>query len=139
MQAKPEAGSLIVGTVALLVAATSSILIVSTESMVLLKLHIFAFKTSSDQFIIDLRMFNLQPKFGGKIIDIVSGDIHTPEQKFQALEAVKSTILDIFLIVIVGYVHCGLEFLSSSKISQSFHFHTHNRILQSFSVALLLF
>ncbi|XP_071902305.1 ABC transporter B family member 25 isoform X2 [Coffea arabica] len=71
VQAKPEAGSLIIGTVALLIASTSSILI---------------------------------PKFGGKIIDIVSGDLHTPEQKSRALEAVKSTILDIFLIVIVGSV-----------------------------------
>ncbi|XP_071903873.1 ABC transporter B family member 25 isoform X3 [Coffea arabica] len=69
--AKPEAGSLIIGTVALLIASTSSILI---------------------------------PKFGGKIIDIVSGDLHTPEQKSRALEAVKNTILDIFLIVIVGSV-----------------------------------
>ncbi|XP_071903872.1 ABC transporter B family member 25 isoform X2 [Coffea arabica] len=71
VQAKPEAGSLIIGTVALLIASTSSILI---------------------------------PKFGGKIIDIVSGDLHTPEQKSRALEAVKNTILDIFLIVIVGSV-----------------------------------
>lgn len=45
----------------------------------------------------------LQPKFGGKIIDIVSGDIGTPEQKVEALAAVRNTILDIFLIVIVGY------------------------------------
>lgn len=47
----------------------------------------------------------VQPKFGGKIIDIVSGDIHTPEQKSAALEAVKSTIITIFLIVIIGYEH----------------------------------
>lgn len=48
-------------------------------------------------------MFILQPKFGGKIIDIVSGDLRTPEQKTEALTAVRSTILDIFLIVIFGY------------------------------------
>jgi len=47
-------------------------------------------------------MVLLQPKFGGKIIDIVSGDITTPEQKAKALSAVKSTILEIFLVVIIG-------------------------------------
>jgi hypothetical protein len=45
----------------------------------------------------------LQPKFGGKIIDIVSGDTETPEQKAEGLRAVNSTILEIFLVVIVGY------------------------------------
>ena len=45
----------------------------------------------------------LQPKFGGKIIDIVSGDTETPEQKTEGLRAVNSTILEIFLIVIIGY------------------------------------
>lgn len=35
----------------------------------------------------------------------MSGDIETPEQKSAALEAVKSTIMAIFLIVIVGYEH----------------------------------
>ncbi|PPD94840.1 hypothetical protein GOBAR_DD08151 [Gossypium barbadense] len=67
--AKPDAGKLIVATIALLIASTSSILI---------------------------------PKFGGKIIDIVSGDIGMPEQKVEALAAIRNTILDIFLIVIVG-------------------------------------
>lgn len=67
--AKPEAGSLVIATIALLIGSTSSLLI---------------------------------PKFGGKIIDIVSGDIQTPEQKSAALEAVKNTILAIVLIVIVG-------------------------------------
>lgn len=67
--AKPDAGKLVVATIALLIASTSSILI---------------------------------PKFGGKIIDIVSREIITPEQKTEALNAVKSTILQIFLIVIVG-------------------------------------
>lgn len=51
-------------------------------------------------------LFLLQPKFGGKIIDIVSGDIRTPEEKARALGAVKDTILSIFLIVIVGYDPC---------------------------------
>ena len=45
----------------------------------------------------------LQPKFGAKIIDIVSGDIETPEQKAEGLRAVNSTILQIFLVVVVGY------------------------------------
>ncbi|KAK7843064.1 abc transporter b family member 27 [Quercus suber] len=44
----------------------------------------------------------LIPKFGGKIIDIVSGDIKTPEQKAEAYDAVKNTIVEIFLIIIVG-------------------------------------
>lgn len=43
-----------------------------------------------------------QPKFGGKIIDIVSGDISTPAQRAEALQAVNRTILEIFLIVVVG-------------------------------------
>ncbi|KAL3513014.1 hypothetical protein ACH5RR_025731 [Cinchona calisaya] len=83
--AKPEAGSLIIGTVALLIAATSSLLI---------------------------------PKFGGKIIDIVSGDIQTPEQKSEALEAVKNTILAIFLIVIVGSVCTALRAWLFSSASE---------------------
>ncbi|GER54076.1 ABC transporter B family member 25 [Striga asiatica] len=74
--AKPEAASLIVGTIALLIAATSSILV---------------------------------PKFGGKIIDIVSGDIQTPEQKSGALKAVYNTILEIFLIVIIGSISTAVR------------------------------
>ncbi|XP_057951948.1 ABC transporter B family member 25 [Malania oleifera] len=69
--AKPDAGKLILATIALLVASTSSILI---------------------------------PKFGGKIIDIVSRDTETPVQKDEAWNAVKSTILEIFLIVIFGSI-----------------------------------
>lgn len=46
----------------------------------------------------------LQPKYGGKIIDIVSRDVRTPEQQQAALDAVKNTILDIVLIVVIGYV-----------------------------------
>ncbi|KAI9088459.1 hypothetical protein K1719_029908 [Acacia pycnantha] len=51
----------------------------------------------------------LIPKFGGKIIDIVSGNIQTPEDKAKALEAVKSTILYIFMIVVVGSVSTALD------------------------------
>lgn len=51
----------------------------------------------------DSVLFSLQPKFGGKIIDIVSSDIQTPEQQSIAWNEVKNTIFDIFLVVIVGY------------------------------------
>ncbi|XP_070053662.1 ABC transporter B family member 27-like isoform X2 [Nicotiana tomentosiformis] len=83
--AKPEAGSLVIATIALLIASTSSILI---------------------------------PKFGGQIIDIVSGDIQTPEQKSEALNAVKNTILEIFLIVIVGSVCTALRAWLFSSASE---------------------
>ncbi|GFZ12167.1 transporter associated with antigen processing protein 2 [Actinidia rufa] len=83
--AKPDAGKLILATIALLIASTST------------QRHaVFIFS--------EFGMFMLQPKFGGKIIDIVSGDIQTPQQKAEAWDAVKSTILYIFLIVIVGSV-----------------------------------
>lgn len=45
-----------------------------------------------------------QPKYGGKIIDIVSRDVRRPEDKAQALEDVKGTILYIVLIVVFGYL-----------------------------------
>lgn len=51
---------------------------------------------------LELLIVLLQPKFGGKIIDIVSGDISSPEKQIEARNAVKSTILTIFLVVIVG-------------------------------------
>jgi hypothetical protein len=44
----------------------------------------------------------LIPKFGGQIIDIVSQDIQTPEQKHEAWSAITKTILGIFVIVLVG-------------------------------------
>lgn len=83
--AKPEAGKLIIGTIALLIASTSSILI---------------------------------PRFGGKVIDIVSREIRTPEQKAEAMDAVKKTILDIFLIVVVGSLSTAVRawlFYSASE------------------------
>ncbi|CAN0876950.1 ABC transporter B family member 25 [Linum grandiflorum] len=83
--AKPDAGKLIIATVALLIAATSSILI---------------------------------PKYGGKIIDIVSRDIKTAEDKADALNAVTSTILEIFLIVIVGSVCTALRAWLFSSTSE---------------------
>ncbi|KAH6797265.1 transporter associated with antigen processing protein 2 [Perilla frutescens var. hirtella] len=83
--ARPEAGSLIVATVALLIASTSSILV---------------------------------PKFGGKIIDIVSGDIGTPEQKSEALSTVYSTIFEIFLIVVIGSICTAIRAWLFSSASE---------------------
>ncbi|KAK1416084.1 hypothetical protein QVD17_31872 [Tagetes erecta] len=83
--AKPEAGRLIIATIALLIASTSSILI---------------------------------PRFGGTIIDIVSGDLQTPEQKSQAVSEVNRTILGIFLIVIVGSICTALRAWLFSSASE---------------------
>lgn len=69
--AKPDAGKLVLATVALLIASTTNILI---------------------------------PKFGGKIIDIVSRGIQAPDQKAEALDAVKNTVLEIMVIVVVGSI-----------------------------------
>ncbi|GAU36046.1 hypothetical protein TSUD_208160 [Trifolium subterraneum] len=60
----------------------------------------------------------LVQKFGGKIIDIVSGDIRTPEDKDAALDAVKSTILEILIIVVLGSICSALRawlFYSASE------------------------
>ncbi|KAM0849653.1 hypothetical protein ACQ4PT_053592 [Festuca glaucescens] len=46
----------------------------------------------------------LVPKYGGKIIDIVSRDVQKPEDKAQALADVNGTILYIVVIVVTGYV-----------------------------------
>ncbi|OVA00822.1 ABC transporter [Macleaya cordata] len=83
--AKPDAGKLILATIALLVASTSNILI---------------------------------PNFGGKIIDIVSGDISTPEKRSEALNAVNGTILEIVLIVVVGSVCTALRAWLFSSASE---------------------
>ncbi|KAK3032547.1 hypothetical protein RJ639_036786, partial [Escallonia herrerae] len=83
--AKPDAGKLIIATIALLIASTSSILI---------------------------------PKYGGMIIDIVSRDIRTPEQQVEALDAIKSKIVAIVLIVVIGSVSTafrGWLFSSASE------------------------
>ena len=47
--------------------------------------------------------FTLQPKYGGKIIDIATGEVNTREEKAHALKEVKDTILEIGLIVLIGY------------------------------------
>lgn len=83
--AKPEAGRLIVGTIALLIASTSSILI---------------------------------PRFGGTIIDIVSGDLQTPEQKSEAVREVNKTILGILLIVIISSICTALRAWLFSSASE---------------------
>ncbi|TVT97859.1 hypothetical protein EJB05_56871, partial [Eragrostis curvula] len=51
----------------------------------------------------------LVPKYGGKIIDIVSRDVQRPEDKAQALEDVRGTILYIVIIVVVGSVCTALR------------------------------
>ncbi|KAL6012031.1 ABC transporter B member 25 [Asimina triloba] len=44
----------------------------------------------------------VQPKYGGQIMDIVSRDVRTPEEKIEALNAVNGTILEIVVIVVIG-------------------------------------
>eukprot|EP00262_Sarcandra_glabra_P021430 TRINITY_DN908_c0_g1_i2.p1 TRINITY_DN908_c0_g1~~TRINITY_DN908_c0_g1_i2.p1 ORF type:complete len:664 (+),score=104.49 TRINITY_DN908_c0_g1_i2:60-2051(+) len=83
--AKPDAGKLVIATVALLIASTTSILI---------------------------------PKYGGKIIDIVSRDVLMPEQQAEALDAVNHTILDIALIVLIGAVCTALRAWLFSSASE---------------------
>ncbi|EXB28867.1 ABC transporter B family member 25 [Morus notabilis] len=83
--AKPDAGKIVIATIALLIASTTSILI---------------------------------PKFGGTIIDIVSREIRTPEQQAEAWEAVKNTILEILLIVVVGSLCTALRAWLFSSASE---------------------
>ncbi|GMP33256.1 hypothetical protein CsSME_00006663 [Camellia sinensis var. sinensis] len=60
----------------------------------------------------------LIPKFGGKVIDIVSRDIQTPQQKDEAWDEVKNTILYIFLIVIVASICTALQAWLFSSASE---------------------
>lgn len=57
-------------------------------------------------------------KFGGKVIDIVSRDIQTPQQKDEAWDKVKNTILYVFLIVIVASICTALETWLFSSASE---------------------
>ncbi|KAL7192273.1 hypothetical protein ACSBR2_024169 [Camellia fascicularis] len=57
-------------------------------------------------------------KFGGKVIDIVSRDIQTPQQKDEAWDKVKNTILYVFLIVIVALICTALETWLFSSASE---------------------
>jgi hypothetical protein len=58
---------------------------------------------------VDHLLLILQPKYGGKIIDIVSRDVQRPEDKAQALADVNGTILYIVVIVVTGYVSLKLD------------------------------
>ncbi|XP_062106478.1 ABC transporter B family member 27 [Humulus lupulus] len=60
----------------------------------------------------------LIPKYGGMIIDIVSREIRTPEEQTEALNAVKSTILEIIIIVAVGSVCTALRAWLFSSASE---------------------
>uniref|UniRef100_A0A803N352 ABC transporter B family member 25 n=1 Tax=Chenopodium quinoa TaxID=63459 RepID=A0A803N352_CHEQI len=64
----------------------------------------------------------LVPKFGGKVIDIVSGDISSPEKKAEARDAVTSTILEIVMVVIVGELIPDAFFLLSPPYFQEIAF-----------------
>ncbi|GMN54324.1 hypothetical protein TIFTF001_023454 [Ficus carica] len=119
--AKPDAGKLILATIALLVASTS------TQAHA--KLESSECKAPIDENRVRLELgsriqhglFNfplLQPKFGGKIIDIVSRDIETPQQKEEALSGVKDTILHIFMIVVTGSISTALRAWLFSSASE---------------------
>ncbi|KAF7838545.1 ABC transporter B family member 25 [Senna tora] len=84
--AKPEAGKLIVATLALLISSIADLLV---------------------------------PKFGGKIIGIVSGDIQAPEDKVKALDDVKNTILYVFLVVFFGSASTALRSWLFSSASET--------------------
>ena len=60
----------------------------------------------------------LVPKYGGKIIDIVSRDLRTEEEKADAFNTIKNTIVEILLIILIGSfatVLRGWWFASSSE------------------------
>ncbi|MFS7913516.1 hypothetical protein Hanom_Chr02g00142691 [Helianthus anomalus] len=70
-----------------------------------IKMHELCVILGYDYMVKQLFLFILQPRFGGMITDIVSGDLQTPEQKSEAVSKVNRTILGIFLIVIIVYRH----------------------------------
>ncbi|KAM0849657.1 hypothetical protein ACQ4PT_053592 [Festuca glaucescens] len=96
--AKKDAGKLVFATVALLVASLSNLLVVVMDG---------------SPFVLSLMggtpSVILQPKYGGKIIDIVSRDVQKPEDKAQALADVNGTILYIVVIVVTGSVCTALR------------------------------
>jgi len=60
----------------------------------------------------------LVPKYGGKIIDTVSRDLRTEEEKAEAFSTIKNTIVEILLIIVVGSFATALRgwwFASSSE------------------------
>nr|AIE39898.1 ABC transporter B family member 25 A1-2.1 variant [Triticum turgidum subsp. durum] len=60
----------------------------------------------------------LVPKYGGKIIDIVSRDVRLPEDRAQALADVNGTILYIVLIVVTGSACTALRAWVFSSASE---------------------
>ncbi|XAR71309.1 Peptide-transporting ATPase [Bertholletia excelsa] len=60
----------------------------------------------------------LVPKYGGMIIDIVSRDIKTPEQQTKAVNDVKSTVVIILLVVVVGSICTALRAWLFSSASE---------------------
>ncbi|CAK9160549.1 unnamed protein product [Ilex paraguariensis] len=106
--AKPDAGKLIIGTIALLIASTTSILIVC-RSLYCINFAMFerypGFEFQAPEashFRYALPVDHREPKYGGTIIDIVSKDIRTPEQQNDALDDVKNTIIAMVSIVVIG-------------------------------------
>ncbi|KAM0849650.1 hypothetical protein ACQ4PT_053592 [Festuca glaucescens] len=59
----------------------------------------------------------LVPKYGGKIIDIVSRDVQKPEDKAQALADVNGTILYIVVIVVTGIPYSYVLTIKSAHVS----------------------
>lgn len=97
LQAKPDAGKLVIGTIALLIASTTNLLVVCLSSLHLLSSYFYMMLISEVCL-----LFWLQPKFGGMIIDIVSRDAKTPEQQSESILAVRNAVIIILLIVVVG-------------------------------------
>ncbi|PON92721.1 ABC transporter type 1, transmembrane domain containing protein [Trema orientale] len=51
-------------------------------------------------------------------MDIVSGDVETPEQKAEALNQIKNTVLDIFVVTIIGSLSTALRTWLFSSASE---------------------
>ncbi|KAL1810760.1 hypothetical protein ACET3Z_020825 [Daucus carota] len=60
----------------------------------------------------------LIPRFGGKIIDIVSRDLQTPKQQSEAWNDVKDTIIEIFLVVVVGSISAAIRAWMFTAVSE---------------------
>lgn len=74
--AKPEAGMLIIATIALCFASLSKILL---------------------------------PKYAGKVIDIVNIHADTKERQYKALREVNTTMLEIFIITVIGAIATAIR------------------------------
>lgn len=74
--AKPEAGMLIIATIALCFASLSKILL---------------------------------PKYAGKVIDIVNIHADTKERQYKALREVNTTMLEIFMITVIGAIATAIR------------------------------